>query len=509
MKNSMYFALGAISLISAVSCSNQVERVPAQAVSFISSDLLGSTKNIKEQLSVDYLSIDVCTEEIVDSFKFLSQIPSDHFKSNYTKEQYGQVIKDIWSIKQSLRKHVQNWSAQGAMSKDCNSSIKAALRAARYVEDNASLYYINSDSKKLTGLEADDTSPNFSKPFPWVMSDQENFDFMRDLRSGDLLLWRGKSAVSASIARLGDSLTNFSHLSIVHRDPKTNKLYHMESLIETGLIYQDMQSEPFHHGTPRVVVLRHKDAALAARAGEFAYKRAKETMGTENHLYYDFGFDLKDHKKVFCSEIVNWAYHEASRGELDIPPYKTLFNMKNRSFLNAIGTDAQTGFQPGDIELTPEFDMIAEWRNFNYSRANQLKDIIHTQIYRWMDEYNYNFKWSFKGNILGTFVYGVRRIPGISGLLESKLPLNMSRKTLSAVLTMEKTSDKIYDEMKKRLFKKDPYKVYSIYDIEKELEKLRLEDLGKYKKQIEANRNGEAYPNPKFHHLLGPDKKDI
>ena len=178
--------------------------------------------------------------------------------------------------------------------------------------------------------------------------------------------------------------------------------------------------------------------------------------------------------------------------------------MKNRTFLNAIGTDAKIGFQPGDIELSPDFTMIAEWRNFNYSRANQLKDVIHSEIYRWMDEYQYNFKWSFRGNILGSLVYGTRRIPLLGNLIEDKLPLNMSRRTLSSVMTMDKVSGIIYKKMMKDLFKEDPHAIYSLADLKKRLEKIRVRDLEKFKDQVRANRNGKAHANPLFHHLLGP-----
>jgi len=491
------------------SCSFNNKRFPAQESEFISSDLLGSTKEVRDQLAADNLPIEVCTNQMSDTFNFLSQIPSDHFKTSYSSEQYRVVINQLWEIKRSLRRHVQQWSSGGVMTRECNASVKAALRASRYIEDHASLYFLNLTGQKISGFDNEDKSPIFSNGFPWVISDENDFNFKRDLRSGDLLLWRGKTAISASIARLGDSETNFSHLSIVYKDPKTNRLFNIESLIETGLILEEFTKEELHPGSARIVVLRHKDKAIAKRAAEFAYKVASETMGTSEHLHYDFGFDLEDHQTVFCSEIINWAFKEATNGALDIPPFKTHFDMKNRSFLNAIGTDAYVGFQPGDIELTPEFDMVAEYRNFNYSRANQLKDVIHSQFYKWMDDKDYNFKWSFKGNVLGSVIFGARRTPVLGGLIEDKLPLNMARQTLTSVLTMEKVSGIVVKKMMKRLFKKDINAIYSLSDMEKALEEIRVEDLKKYKKQVEANRNGKAYANPSFTHLFGPSKKDL
>ena len=508
VKKRSHFLILFFSFFLIQSCSQNL-RIPAQSSSFIQRDLLLSTSDILSQLATEELSIDVCNQEIAEGFHYLSELPSDHFKTEYSAGEYEQIIKDIWQIKKNLRRHVGNWEDAGVMTRQCAGSIKAALRASRYIEDYVSLIYVNqfqikNNHKKLTGFENTDSSANFSKPFPWVLSDKEDFKFREDLKSGDLLLWRGKTSISASIARLGDTETNFSHLSMVYRDEKTGKLFHMESLIETGLIVEDFTHSPLHPGSARIVVLRHKDAQLAKKAAKFAYEVASRTMGTKDHLYYDFGFDLNDHKKVFCSEIVNWAFKEASKGEVDIPLYKTHFDMKNRTFLNAIGTDAKVGFQPGDIELSPDFTMIAEWRNFNYSRANQLKDVIHSEIYRWMDDYQYNFKWSFRGNILGSLVYGTRRIPLLGNLIEDKLPLNMSRRTLSSVMTMDKVSGIIYKKMMKDLFKEDPHAIYSLADLKKRLEKIRVRDLEKFKDQVRANRNGKAHANPLFHHLLGP-----
>lgn len=506
----------ALTLIS--SCSfrgyTRHRRVPAQSEAEVfSSNLLESTARVREQLSVKSMSVDVCTHEIKDGFNFLAQIPSNYFKINYNWIQFKTVIDGLWDIKQSLRRHVQNWQDQGVMTRECSFSIRAAYRATRYIEDNVALIYLNQRGHKITGFEVDDMTPSFGKGYPWTKSNpgidgKETFDFKRDLQSGDLLLWRGKSPISASIARLGDSETNFSHVSIVYKEPKTGRLFNIESLIETGLIYNEFTKTALDPGSPRIVVLRYKDKDIAARAGRFAYETAKRTMNTDEHLFYDFGFDLRDHHTVFCSEVVNWAFKEASDGDIDLPSFKTHFNMKNRRFLNAIGTDVHIAFQPGDVELTSGFKMIAEWRDFKFSKANQLRDIIHSNFYRWMDEYNYNFKWNMQ-NIIGTLAYGVRRTPLLSKLIASKLPLNMPRKTLTNVLSMEKVSNIVFKELKKRLFKKNPHAVYSLAALEREIEAIRVEDLERYKDQIRANHNGEAYPNPKFHHLFGPPKKDI
>lgn len=499
-------------LIPVISCSqHSTGRMPASAdaLDFISPDLMQTTESVRDLLSIKSLPIEVCHNEIKESFDMLSSLPSNYFKTDYNVAEYGVILERLWQIKQNIRRHVQNWSETKVMDRQCAKSAKAAMRATRYIEQNAALVYENLKGKNLDGLSEDDKTPIFSKAHPWTMSDDENFDWNRDLRSGDLLLWRGTTSISASIARLGDSQNNFSHLSIVYIDPQTKRRYNVEALIETGMIMQDFTDEPLHPGSGKVVVFRHKDQEIAKKAAAFAYKVATETIGTEKHLEYDFGFDLNNPNTVFCSEVVHWAFKEASNGSVMLPQFLTKFDMKNRKFLNDMGTNVATGFQPGDIELEPSFDMIAEWRNLHYSRSNQLKDIIFTGIYDWMDRYNYNFQWSVRGNVLGSVVFGLRRTPLLGGLVEEKVPLNMPKKTLKNVLTMQKVAAKIYKKMYERLYKKNPHKIHSMADIARTLEEFRKEDLAVFKEQVKSNRNGDAHHSPNFTHLFGPSKKDL
>ena len=55
------------------------------------------------------------------------------------------------------------------------------------------------------------------------------------VHSGDLLVSRGGAEVSAFISRGNDFPGNFSHVAIVHIDPKTNEPYFVEAHIEKGV----------------------------------------------------------------------------------------------------------------------------------------------------------------------------------------------------------------------------------------------------------------------------------
>lgn len=487
-----------------------LDRVPAQA-DVIENDLLKSSQNVLALLKTPELPLSACHNEMKETFDFLSSVPSNYFETNYSSEQYREILENLWAIKKNLRRHNQIWSDKEVIDRECVKSLKAALRATRYIEDHAGLVFINKNGGHVTGLNDEDKSDIFSKGYPWIQTDRENkeFNFREELKTGDILMWRGTTSISASIARLGDSKNNFSHVSIIYKDPKSKKIYNVESLIETGVTMQEFSQSELHAGSAKVVVFRHKNSELAKIAGEFAFKHASSTIGTSAHRLYDFNFDLQDHSTIFCSELISWAYDHASQGLVQIPQFLTKFDMKNRKFLNDLGTDAKEGFQPGDIELEPNFTMVAEWRNFHYSRVNHLKDIILTNMYAWMDEHGYQFKWNLKGNALGQILYTMRRMPGLGKIAEDKLPINMPRKTLTNVITMDKVSTGIYKTLKRSFYKDNPMRFFSLASINATLEDFRVRDLEKYKDQIRANKNGQAAADSAFHNDFGPLKRDV
>ncbi len=473
---------------------------------YISENLLKSSNTISKYLAQDELPYSVCVDEMKSTYEFLRNVNVGFFNLYYTSSESEKILKNLWSIKQSVRRHAKNWTSDNLMEDTCVSQVKGALRAVRYIEDRIGLIHHNqTEDDKIDGLTLEDHTPLFSKSFPWTMSDDQKFDVFKDLRSGDIIMWRGSSAVSASIARLGDNENNFSHLSIVYKDPETDRLYNVESLIESGLVVRSMEDVVIPKGAAKVVVYRHNNQELAQRAAEIIYEKAMERYSGKHVRTYDFIFDLEDHDNTFCSEVVYWAFKDASGGRVELPTFLTKINLKNRSFVDAIGMTTNTAFQPGDIELEPELEVIAEWRNFKQVRVNELMDNILSSMYRWMEEYNYKLRWNLFGNGAGSAAYLFRRIPIAGGkYLGGKIPLNMPRRTLKTIMSIDKASHLIYDEIFKRLYGDSKLKIYSYQEVEDIIEALRLEDLATYSRSVRF-----GIPNPfakksVFHHIFRP-----
>ena len=68
-------------------------------------------------------------------------------------------------------------------------------------------------------------------------------------------------------------------------------------------------------------------------------------------------------EKQFWNELEERGV-DASDGKLLLPTYKTSLIMKNRDFFKRIGVTATETFAPGDMELEPGFQIVAEWADY-------------------------------------------------------------------------------------------------------------------------------------------------
>src|SRR5690606_16262023 len=126
------------------------------------------------------------------------------------------------------------------------------------------------------------------------------------LRSGDVILSRGKAYTSAAISNLGEFDTQFSHLSFVYQDEE-GKFWTIESHIEVGAFVRDLEDH-IDDKNARTVVFRYQDPELAHQAAKAAFEKVKTAFYTRGPINYDFGFDKQDSSELFCSEVVSHGF---------------------------------------------------------------------------------------------------------------------------------------------------------------------------------------------------------
>jgi hypothetical protein len=201
------------------------------------------------------------------------------------------------------------------------------------------------------------------------------------IHSGDILISRGGAVVSALIARSGDYPGNYSHAALLHVDAKKNKATLIEAHIEKGVALSDMQTY-LKDKKMRILVLRVKpDLASHANlkkipdlVAAFAMNDAKSRK-----INYDFELDDKDSSKMFCSEVVSYAYKTFG---IDLWKSKsTISNEGIAKWLHEFGVTHFTTELPSDLEYDPNLNVVYEWRDSSTLAKDHLDNAVMDVLY--------------------------------------------------------------------------------------------------------------------------------
>ena len=194
---------------------------------------------------------------------------------------------------------------------------------------------------------------------------------------------------------------------------------------------------------------RKRDGELAARASAAIFEHVTASQsGRAPHIPYDFSMELSGYDKLFCSKLIRLAFDLGSAGRTKLPAYPTSLSVSNRDFLERIGVTAITTFAPGDLELDPAFEVVAEWRDDRMTTRIRLYDAVMDKKFAWMDQYGYVYKESFATWLTGKLGRISAFLPQVlKNLLVSfglpEVPRNMSRRTVSAIAMLTWTTDPI------------------------------------------------------------------
>ena len=361
-----------------------------------------------------------------------------------------EIIKLIFALRMQLRDNLHDWYQKEFMSLRNQRSLRNIFRISRYIVDMLGELHIdhariNEDFTTYRGF----CGPEINTLY------HPSFDLgggMPSFQSGDVLLVRGKLYNSAAIARIGDVDSQFSHTSIVHVD-ESGKHWVVESLLEKGATITPLE-EALDHGISRAILFRHKDTALAQRAAHFIYNRVlKSQSGRSPHIYYDFSMNLDGYDSLFCSKLIRYAFEEASQGHVKLPTFLTKFDVGSEDFLERIGVRVDETFAPGDLEIEPQFHLVAEWRDYRNTSDLRLQDLIMDKFFEWMAEHDYRFKETFIIKLIGILGKASSYLSKtakelINGFLP-EVPRNMSRKTIATVAMLHSTAEDLFLHLQK------------------------------------------------------------
>jgi len=352
------------------------------------------------------------------------------------------LMKELFAARLRLRERIGEWQANGLLTRPVETAVRDVFRIARYASDMlgeiaAGNPELGADEKSRRGFTGTDHNTLVNPAF----HNGHNIPF----RSGDVILVRGSAHNSAAIARIGDVDTQFSHVAIVYIDPE-GEHWVVEALIEDGSVITKL-ADFLDHGLGRAVLFRFRDSDIAAKAARLAYERINATKtGAARHIPYDFSMRLKGRRSLFCAKLVAQAFSDADP-TISLPAFKTRFDHSNKAFFKSIGVKAKETFAPGDIDLDPRFDLVAEWQDYRMTPVLRRQDMIMTKFFEWMETRGYAFREDFFITLISVFgrmsSYLSDRAKTLISSVVPKVPSNMTRSCVATIIMLHKSAEKL------------------------------------------------------------------
>jgi hypothetical protein len=359
------------------------------------------------------------------------------------ERQAPSLMRIIFAARMRLRDRIADWQARGFMTRPVQNALRDVFRISRYGADM--LGEIAIGHMRLGDGEAARrafTGTDHNTHVHAKFDTGANIAF----QSGDVLVMRGSLHNSAAIARIGDVDSQFSHVAMIAIDP-AGRHWVVEALIEDGAVINSLE-HVLGHGVGRAVLYRHRDGALAARAAELIHARVlAATTGHARHIPYDFSMRLKGRRKLFCAKLVQQAFLDASAGKVNLPPFKTRFDPRDRPFLRAVGVRASETFAPGDMDLDPAFDLVAEWQDYRATPRLRRQDMIMTKFFEWMETRGWRFEEDFVIRLIAVFgrlsSYLSEGAKDLMSSVVPKVPRNMRRSCIATIAMLHKTAEEV------------------------------------------------------------------
>ena len=381
---------------------------------------------------------------LVEIYRALFETDLSRYDVAAVRKSAAATIQSLFELRLSLRDQINAWDKREFMSHDVQKALRDVFRSTRYATDMVGEVNIGHEKLPSGGATRRGfTGPDLNVLVNPVFQTGTDFPFL----SGDVILVRGQAHNSAAIARIGDVDSQFSHVGVVYVAPD-GRPFMVEALIESGAVVTPLE-HTLEHGLGRAVLFRHRDAKLAARASAFIHAHvAKRRL---RRIWYDFTMRLDGYRHLYCSKLVRLAFAKASDGALMLPAFKTRLDMKNRDFLDRVGVKTIETFAPGDLEIDPRFDIVAEWHDYKITSSLRNQDMIATKLFEFMETNGYRFEEDTTIRLIGWLgrlsAHLSEDAKDMMASVVPKVPPNMKRKTIAVVAMLHKTAQPLLEKL--------------------------------------------------------------
>lgn len=324
-------------------------------------------------------------------------------------------------------------------------TYRKVQNSLRYIEDQVAENFVLSKLPEKPQFNTFENTTGFNQ------NEKGSTYSIEELKSGDILLIRGSSVTSSSIARIAKTPSVHSHLAIVYRDPITNEGYLLEAMSHSGVIKSSLQ-KALNRPLARVSVYRTQDQKLATEAAHIANESYSQAAAKGKILKFDFTMDMTYNCRFFCSKFVSWVYSNGSHGQTVIPLYPSNIVRTNNSFKNNLGVKPEThmSFLPSDIDTDPRFELVNEYRNPEMTYQARIDDLITDKIFEWIEKENLDFKPSFLIKFFSEFMMKAIQIKPLHSFLQ-KIGIDLNPETPTELISTMAIMKYIVDNIKKEI----------------------------------------------------------
>jgi hypothetical protein len=366
-------------------------------------------------------------------------LPRNEQESNAFEKQFNSILTQIFEIRQMLRERQRQFENEGVWSSNQSADAIAAFRLAhlylRYAEDFAIEWYDGRHPLHRSAVFFDGEGP-LSLHSPKASFVKGKLEF----QAGDVILVRGASFASASIARISDVPTSMSHLAMVAIDPN-GRLMVVESLLEKGVTYYPVEEYLKLEPLPRAAVFRFFDATIAYRAAQESWKLAMENKA--KRIPFDLEMDSEEHSKIYCAEAVGVAYERATKGTFKFPLHQTSFEKARQTdFFKGIGIAHPNAFAPSDLDVDTRFDLIAEHRDLDLLAKSRMYDAILSMLF---SKFEQGFTYKPSLSVFAQATFG--KIGRELGFFSDQISADVSWTALFTLLQQKKTVESVLTDL--------------------------------------------------------------
>ena len=398
------------------------------------------------------------------------------------------IVRKLFLLRLELHNDLKSFYRQGQVSEKCVSEVRKAFRYIRFIEEFIAEARVNlyPNPPKADPLD-------FSNhPYQFYLNPKyKNFH----LKSGDVIVARTSSLISAIISRIGDEDGQFSHAAFVYIDENKTP-YIIEMVIEGGVRIMPYEKWRRISNHARTILLRYGDEKWAKSASTKLFNVVRLRQKKAGGIPYDFHMNDSDFSELYCSELILYTFKLS--GKKRFPAVKTSFrSMQGSKFLNDLSITASRAFTPSDLELEPEFDLVAEWRNYDKTRDARMEDAIQTSLIGWMSRYGYQLRPTLKSSLGAGLAIVESRVLGIK---KDSTPPNMPYGLIESIIRLQdlsKVFEKYLKSKEEKYFQEHGHSLdyMSMLNI---LKDFRRKDCLNYKKMVSEQKPDFIHPDSHF-----------